>query len=114
GGYYVIAPCQWIVANELSITGSIGVIMESYNYRGLMNKVGVQPMVFKSGKFKDMLSGEKLPEEISPEEKQMVQPLIDETYGKFKQVVSDGRQKSENANKGKTDKGRPLVDNWRE
>jgi protease-4 len=51
GGYYVSAPCRWIVANELTITGSIGVIMHGYNYRGLMNKVGVSPMVFKSGRF---------------------------------------------------------------
>jgi protease-4 len=113
GGYYVSAPCQWIVANELTITGSIGVIMESYNYRGLMNKVGVQPMVFKSGKFKDMLSGEKMPEEISAEEKQMVQVLIDETFAKFKQVISEGRQKAEAANK-KGDKGRSLASDWRD
>src|SRR5262245_27387494 len=45
GGYYVSAPCRWIVANELTITGSIGVIMHGYNYRGLMNKVGLRPMV---------------------------------------------------------------------
>src|SRR2546428_583630 len=69
GGYYVSAPCRWIVANELTITGSIGVIMHSYNYRGLLNKVGVRPEVFKSGKFKDMLSGEKDEEDIPAEER---------------------------------------------
>ncbi|MDB6028061.1 MAG: signal peptide peptidase SppA, type, partial [Verrucomicrobiales bacterium] len=47
GGYYVSAPCRWIVANELTITGSIGVIMHGFNYRGLMNKVGLKPMIFK-------------------------------------------------------------------
>ena len=51
--------CRWIVANELTITGSIGVIMHGWNYRGLMDKVGVAPMTYKSGKFKDMLSGER-------------------------------------------------------
>ena len=51
GGYYVSAPCQWIVANELTITGSIGVIMQTYNYRGLMDKVGLRPETFKSGEF---------------------------------------------------------------
>ena len=40
GGYYVSVPCRWIVANELTITGSIGVIMSAWNYRGLMDKVG--------------------------------------------------------------------------
>ena len=42
GGYYISAPCRWIVANELTITGSIGVIMEGLNYRGLLDKIGVQ------------------------------------------------------------------------
>ncbi|MDB6067847.1 MAG: Signal peptide peptidase SppA, type [Pedosphaera sp.] len=92
GGYYVSAPCEWIVANELTITGSIGVIMHGFNYRGLLDKVGVRPEVFKSGRYKDMLSGTKSPEEITPEEKQMVQALIDETYGKFKGVVKAGRE----------------------
>src|SRR5208282_1833131 len=70
GGYYISVPCRWIVANELTITGSIGVIMESWNYRELMDKVGIRPQVFKSGRFKDMLSGEREPDtgKLSPEE----------------------------------------------
>src|SRR5487761_2295622 len=59
GGYYISAPCRWIVANDLTITGSIGVIMHTWNYRGLMDKIGIWPDTFKSGKFKDMLSGER-------------------------------------------------------
>jgi len=109
GGYYVSAPCRWIVANELTITGSIGVIMHSYNYRGLLNKVGVRPEVFKSGKFKDMLSGEKDEEDILPEEKQMLQSLIDETFERFKKIVAEGR---ENANEQNRDEGRHLADDW--
>src|SRR5262249_4295077 len=93
GGYYISAPCRWIIANELSITGSIGVIMSSWNYRGLMDKVGVLTQTYKSGKYKDMLSGSREPDSITPEEKRMVQKLIDETFAKFKQVVSDGREK---------------------
>lgn len=108
GGYYVSAPCEWIVANELTITGSIGVIMHGYNYRGLMDKIGLKPDVYKSGKHKDMLSGDRNPEEISPEERAMVQKLIDETYGKFKQVVGDGRAAARDLNKD----GRTLVKNW--
>src|SRR5437867_2862958 len=64
GGYYVAVPCDWIVANELTITGSIGVIMPSFNYRALLDKVGIRPEVYKSGKFKDMLSGAKSEDEI--------------------------------------------------
>jgi len=117
GGYYVSAPCRWIIANELTITGSIGVIMSSYNYRGLMDKVGVQPMVFKSGKFKDMLSGSREPESITQEEKDMIQGLINETYGKFKSVVQDGRTKAHDKNKmnrDPKDQGRELASDWAE
>ena len=91
GGYYISAPCRWIVANDLTLTGSIGVIMETVNYRGLMDKIGVEPYVFKSGKYKDMLSGMRETNEIPAGEHAMVQKLIDETYDKFKDVVRDGR-----------------------
>ncbi len=109
GGYYVSAPCQWIVANDLTITGSIGVIMHSYNYRGLLNKVGVRPEVFKSGKFKDILSGEKELSEVLPEERQMIQALIDETFEKFKSVVAKGRAEAAGKNNGN---GRELKADW--
>ena len=109
GGYYISSGCRWIVANELTITGSIGVIMHGWNYRGLMDKVGVAPMTFKSGKFKDMLSGEREPSEVPPEEHDMVQGLIDETYGKFKDVVADGRSAAHDLNKKQ---GKALADNW--
>jgi len=115
GGYYVSAPCRWIVANELTITGSIGVIMHSWNYRGLMNKVGLRPQTYKSGKFKDMLSGERDPEEVPPEEREMVQKLIDDTYGKFKSVVAEGRKAAHDKNKGNkdaNDQGRTLASDW--
>jgi protease-4 len=116
GGYYISAPARWIVANELTITGSIGVIMHGYNYRKLMDKVGLRPHVYKSGKFKDMLSGEREPDDISPEAKQisdeedaMVQALIDETYNKFKSVVQAGRDAASKANGGN---GHTLATNW--
>lgn len=120
GGYYVSAPCRWIVANELTITGSIGVIMDSWNYRMLMDKIGIRPHVFKSGRFKDMLSGEREPDtdKLSPEEQknreeedQMVQSLINETYDRFKAVVKSGRTAAADKNDGK---GKALVDNWQD
>lgn len=120
GGYYISAPCRWIVANELTLTGSIGVIIDTWNYRGLMNKVGIRPHVFKSGRFKDMLSGEREPDtdKLSPEEQktrqeedQMVQSLIDETYNKFKNVVKTGRTHAADENDGK---GKALVENWQD
>lgn len=111
GGYYVAAPCRWIVANELTITGSIGVIMHGLNYRGLLDKVGLVPEVYKSGKYKDMLSGSREPDKITPEERAMIQNLIDQTYGKFKSVVEEGREYAHDLNKIE---GRALAGDWQE
>jgi len=73
----------------------------------------LRPQTYKSGKFKDMLSGEREPTEIPAEdrekEREMIQTLIDDTYKKFKNVVQKGRDKASKANK---DKGRPLDPNW--
>ncbi len=109
GGYYISVPCRWIVANEMTLTGSIGVIMHTYNYRGLMDKVGVAPLVFKSGKHKDMLSGERMPGAIPDDERPMVQALIDETYGQFKHIVRQGRADAFKQNDGA---GKALSDDW--
>ncbi len=111
GGYYVSAPCRWIVANDLTITGSIGVILSTWNYRGLMNKVGLMPLTFKSGKFKDMLSGSRDPDSITQEERDMVQALVNETYGKFTNVVATGRVWAHEKNQPK---GRALSEGWGE
>jgi len=111
GGYYVSAPCRWIVAHPLTITGSIGVIMHSYNYRELMNKVGVQPTVFKSGRYKDMLSGERFPDEISASEKRMVQDMVNTTFTRFKEVILEGRNWAQDQD-GET--GKALSDDWQD
>jgi protease IV len=111
GGYYISCPCRWIVANELTLTGSIGVIMETINYRGLMDKIGVEPYVFKSGKYKDMLSGMRSTNEIPQGEHAMVQGLIDQTFDRFKQVVGDGRDAAHEKNK---DEGQPLAPDWKD
>jgi protease-4 len=109
GGYYISAPCRWIVADDLTLTGSIGVIMHGYNYRGLMDKVGIAPMTFKSGKFKDMLSPDRSTNEIPAEEHAMVQSLIDETFKKFKGVVREGRTAAHEKNKNE---GHALKPDW--
>lgn len=115
GGYYVSAPCRWIVANELTMTGSIGVIFHSYNYRGLMDKVGIRPDITKSGKLKDMMSGEKTPEEVLPEERRIMQSMIDESFAKFKGVVREGRRQAADKNKEeKIEGGRELAANWQD
>ena len=109
GGYYVSAPCRWIMANELTITGSIGVILNSWNYRNLMTKVGVQPMIYKSSKYKDMLGGYRDPDSIPPEEIAMIDALISETFTRFKEVVAEGRTEAFEDN-GQT--GKALAPDW--
>jgi protease IV len=109
GGFYISSPCRWIVADKLTITGSIGVIMETVNYRGLMDKIGVEPYVFKSGKYKDMLSPMRETNDIPSGEKAMVQDFINQTYGQFKKVVADGRNAAHDKNK---DEGQPLSEDW--
>jgi protease-4 len=109
GGYYISAPCRWIVANPLTLTASIGVIMETVNYRGLMDKIGVAPYVFKSGKYKDMLSGMRETNEIPAGEQAMMQGLINETYQQFKGIVASGRNAAHEKN---MDEGQPLAPDW--
>src|SRR5258707_6935533 len=73
GGYYVSCGGKFLMASETTITGSIGVIIQTLNYEQLFNKVGLASVVFKSGKFKDMLNGAR---PITSEERQLVQSFI--------------------------------------
>jgi protease-4 len=115
GGYYVSAPCRWIVAHPLTLTGSIGVIFHGYNYRGLMDKVGVLPDIVKSGKLKDMFSGEQKPEDVLPEEKAILKELVRESFDRFKQVIREGRGWAAEENKvNKANAGQPLAVDWEE
>jgi len=88
GGYYVSCGGKFLMASETTITGSIGVIIQTLNYEQLLNKVGLASVVFKSGKFKDMLNGAR---PITPEERELVQSFIMKTYDKFLGVVAKER-----------------------
>jgi len=92
GGYYVACGGNWLMANETTLTGSIGVIMHSYKYQELLGKVGVESITFKSGQFKDMLSGSR---EMTQEEKDYVQKMVMDTYGKFVGIVARERKLNE-------------------
>jgi protease IV len=94
GGYYSALGGRYIMANELSITGSIGVILQTMNLEGLAAKVGVSTPTFKSGKMKDLLSPTRA---ITEEERAFVQAMIDETYGKFVGIVAKERSLDETA-----------------
>ena len=91
GGYYISCGGKFLMANETTITGSIGVIIQTLNYEQLFNKVGLASVIFKSGKFKDMLNGAR---PITPEERELVQNFIMKTYDKFLGVVAKERKLS--------------------
>ncbi|MEY2487130.1 MAG: protease [Verrucomicrobiota bacterium] len=88
GGYYVSCGGKFLMANETTITGSIGVIIQTLNYEQLLNKVGLASVVFKSGKFKDILNGAR---PMTPEEKDLIQDFVMKTYDKFLGVVAKER-----------------------
>jgi protease-4 len=89
GGYYVACGGRYLMANETTITGSIGVIIQTLNYEQLFNKVGLASVVFKSGKFKDILNGAR---PMTPEERDLIQSFVMQTYDKFLGVVSKERK----------------------
>jgi len=88
GGYYIACAADTIVANPGTITGSIGVIFEFPVVEGLLKKVGVRFEVVKSGALKDVGS---MWREMTPQERKMVQDLINDTYDQFVDVVAKGR-----------------------
>ena len=88
GGYYVACGGKYLMASDTTITGSIGVIIQTLNYEQLFNKIGLAAVVFKSGEFKDMLNGAR---PITPEERALVQGFVMETYDKFLGIVAKER-----------------------
>lgn len=89
GGYYVIAGTDGIVANPGTITGSIGVIMEYTNFQELFNKIGLSPVVIKSGQFKDTGSPARA---MTPEEEQILKAFVDRLHQQFVSAIAEGRQ----------------------
>ncbi len=89
GGFYVSCGGSYLMADDTTLTGSIGVIIETLNYSSLLGKVGLDAVVFKSGQFKDMLSGAR---QMTTEEKAYVQGMVMQTYGKFVGIVARERK----------------------
>lgn len=88
GGFYIAMAADKIVAQPGTLTGSIGVIMQTTNAQELFKKIGVDMNAIKSGNNKDMGAIYK---ELSPEQKLLLQDLIDETYQQFFEAVKQGR-----------------------
>ncbi|MCG9891194.1 MAG: signal peptide peptidase SppA [Thermosynechococcaceae cyanobacterium MS004] len=89
GGVYIGMGATHIMANPGTITGSIGVILRGNNLERLLEKVGVSFKVIKSGPYKDILAFDR---ELTEPEQQILQALIDTSYGQFIQTVADARK----------------------
>ena len=88
GGYYIAVATDKIVANPGTLTGSIGVIMELANVQGLLEKVGVQSVVIKSGRYKDLASPFRA---MSAEDRALLQSVLDDVHDQFIRAVATGR-----------------------
>ncbi len=89
GGYYIAARADSIVADRLTITGSIGVFGLHFNYGELAQKVGLGTDGVKVGAYADLLSSHRA---ATPQEMAVVQTLVDEVYEDFLGVVAEGRK----------------------
>lgn len=89
GGYYIAAGATEVVANPATLTGSIGVILFIPNVARAADKVGIEPVVIKSGPLKDIGSPFR---DMTLEERTILAAIIDEAYGQFVAVVAEGRE----------------------
>ncbi|WP_339251005.1 signal peptide peptidase SppA [Sporosarcina sp. FSL W8-0480] len=111
GGYYVSAPADKIFVHPETITGSIGVIMESVNYAKLAEKYGIDFNTIKTGPYKDIMSGSR---EMTKEEHEMLQEMVNDSYGRFVDIIVEGRNMSPEAVKkvadGRIMNGRQAIE----
>jgi len=89
GGLYISVPATKIVANPGTITGSIGVILQTFNFSSLINRIGIKVVTIKSGPYKDILNPFESP---NSEHAKIVQKLIEQSYNQFVKAVADGRK----------------------
>lgn len=89
GGYYISAPAHKIFASPETLTGSLGVIMQGYNFAGLAEKYGVEFVTIKSGAYKDIMSSTR---EMTEDERQILQTMIDNSYQGFVDIIANGRE----------------------
>ena len=89
GGYYVAAGAEKIVASPGTLTGSIGVILGYTNFEKVLDKIGLTPVVIKSGAYKDIGSPVR---EMSDAERRILQDFADKIHAQFIDDVAKGRQ----------------------
>ena len=88
GGYYIACAADYVLANPGTLTGSIAAVMAFSNVEELTNKIGVKPVVIKSGKYKDVGSPMRT---MKPEEQKLLQNVVDDVHQQFVQAVAKGR-----------------------
>jgi len=88
GGLYISLPATKIVANPGTITGSIGVVLQTFNFKKIADRIGLKVITIKSGKHKDLLNPFK---EVDPSDIGILQSMIDDTYDQFVKAVSESR-----------------------
>ncbi len=88
GGYYIACAANGIMANPGTITGSIGVIMGYTNFRDLLDKIGLVPVVIKSGPYKDTGSPTR---EMREDERKILQDIISGIHQQFIDAIAEGR-----------------------
>ncbi len=88
GAYYISSPATVIFANQGTITGSIGVIMEVTSLEGLFRWMKIKNQIIKSGKYKDIASPYR---ELTSEEKSLLKSFVDQLHEQFVGDVSKGR-----------------------
>lgn len=89
GGYYTAVAADRIYANPGTLTGSIGVVMQMANVQDLFKKVGVDYVVVKAGQYKDLGNFART---MTPEERRVLQALLDDVHGQFIDAVAQGRK----------------------
>lgn len=89
GGYYIACAANTIVANQGTLTGSIGVIMQFIKVKGLYEKVGLEQQVIKSGQFKDAGS---MFRDLTDEDKAVLQSTVDDVYNQFVDAIHEARK----------------------
>jgi protease-4 len=94
GGYYIACSADRIFAEPGTLTGSIGVIMHLLNLSEIEKKIGIQPLVIKSGAMKDIGTMDRAP---TPEERELLQSIIMDSYDMFVTAISAGRKMPKDA-----------------
>ena len=88
GGYYIACAANYVLANPGTLTGSIAAVMAFSNFEELTDKIGVKPIIIKSGKYKDVGSPLR---GMKPEERKLLQSVVDDVHQQFVQAVAKGR-----------------------